>query len=92
MSREPFCRPPGGFAQSDPGLDRAQAKVAAGRCLATLECGWCEVCQWMCPDLCITRDLDSGHILIDLEHCKGCGLCAHFCPKGAIGMEQEPAS
>ena len=64
---------------------------AAGRCLAALSCTWCEVCQLICPDLCITRDPDSGHILIDLDHCKGCGLCAHFCPKGAIQMEIEPA-
>ena len=43
----------------------------------------------MCPDQCITRDPDSGDILIDLDHCKGCGLCAHFCPKGAMAMEIE---
>ncbi len=97
MSRGPFCRPPGAARAAEsglvePGLDRAQAQAAATRCLATLECRWCEVCELMCPDLCITRDPDSGHIQIDLDHCKGCGLCAHFCPKGAIRMESEPSS
>ncbi len=93
MNRDPFCRPPGpserqGLAgQRDPG----QVAAEAGRCLASLTCTWCEVCQLICPDLCITRDPDSDRILIDLDHCKGCGLCAHFCPKGAIRMETEPS-
>ena len=63
----------------------------ATRCLTTQTCEWCEVCQLICPDLCITRDPDSGQIQIDLDHCKGCGLCAHFCPKGALRMEPEQA-
>ncbi len=67
----------------------AEAAAAAQRCLADHVCTYCEVCQLMCPDQCITRDPDSGEILIDLDHCKGCGLCAHFCPKGAIAMEIE---
>ena len=68
---------------------KEQARLAASRCLATIECAWCEVCELLCPDLCITRDPDSNHVRIDLDHCKGCGLCAHFCPKGAIQMEVE---
>ena len=62
---------------------------AAQRCLAAHMCTYCEVCQLLCPDLCITRDSETGNIMIDLDHCKGCGLCAHFCPKGAIVMELE---
>lgn len=27
---------------------------------------------------------------IDLDFCKGCGLCAEECPCGAIEMEPEP--
>jgi len=26
---------------------------------------------------------------IDLDYCKGCGLCAAECPAGAIAMEPE---
>jgi pyruvate ferredoxin oxidoreductase delta subunit len=40
----------------------------------------------MCPELCITRDAASGRIVFDLDLCKGCGLCARYCPKGAIRM------
>jgi Pyruvate/2-oxoacid:ferredoxin oxidoreductase delta subunit len=76
-------------------MDRQKISLVAKRCLADHLCTYCEVCQLLCPDQCITRDPDSGDILIDLKHCKGCGLCAHFCPKGAIqlviekGDEQE---
>ena len=66
-----------------------QAIEEARRCLATLTCNYCEVCQLMCPDLCITRDDETGHIHIDLTFCKACGLCAHFCPKGALEMVPE---
>jgi len=65
------------------------ARGLAAQCLATVRCEYCEVCQMICPDLCITRDRESGEIRIDLDFCKGCGLCAHFCPKGAIGMVLE---
>ena len=61
----------------------------AAQCLATVECRWCDVCQLLCPDLCITRDPLSGEIRFDLEYCKGCGLCAQYCPKSAIRMVVE---
>ncbi len=28
-------------------------------------------------------------IRISLEHCKGCGLCAAFCPRGVLEMSAE---
>ena len=72
-------------------LSLDQARALATACLATLNCTYCEVCELLCPDQCITRDSESGDILIDLNHCKGCGLCAVYCPKGAIKMELEKA-
>ena len=70
-------------------LSPEQAIEQAGLCLKLKECYACDVCQWICPDLCITRDEKTGDIVIDLDHCKGCGLCAHLCPKEAIHMVQE---
>jgi 2-oxoacid:acceptor oxidoreductase delta subunit (pyruvate/2-ketoisovalerate family) len=58
----------------------------AQRCTASSPCLYCDVCQLMCPDLAITRDTDTREIRIDLDFCKGCGLCAHYCPHGAISM------
>ncbi|HUU04091.1 MAG TPA: 4Fe-4S binding protein [Myxococcota bacterium] len=65
------------------------AQDAARRCLMSYTCTFCEVCELLCPDQCITRDPENGDILIDLEYCKGCGLCTHFCPRGAIEMVVE---
>jgi len=31
----------------------------------------------------------TGEIVIDLDCCKGCGICAFICPKGAIAMVLE---
>lgn len=66
-----------------------EALRAARLCFSTVFCSYCDVCRLLCPDLCITRDADTGRIVIDLEYCKGCGLCAHYCPKGAIRMTLE---
>ena len=47
-------------------------------------CVRCYVCWTICPDGVIDRDID-----IDMNFCKGCGLCAHECPRKAITMVRE---
>jgi len=32
---------------------------------------------------------EEGYFDADLFYCKGCGICAHECPKGAIKMVEE---
>ncbi len=73
----------------EPGLLKQEAVKEARRCLSLRECESCEVCELLCPDLCITRDEKTGEVLIDLDYCKGCGICASVCPKGAIQMVLE---
>ena len=73
----------------EPGLPKGEALKEARRCLSLRECESCEVCELLCPDLCITRDEETGGVLIDLDYCKGCGICASVCPKGAIQMVLE---
>jgi 2-oxoglutarate ferredoxin oxidoreductase subunit delta len=29
-----------------------------------------------------------GHVVIDVERCKGCGFCAEFCPTGVLSMSK----
>jgi 2-oxoacid:acceptor oxidoreductase delta subunit (pyruvate/2-ketoisovalerate family) len=71
------------------GFSKKVALKEARRCLSLRECGSCDVCSLLCPDLCITRSEDTGEVLIDLDYCKGCGICASVCPKGAIQMLLE---
>jgi 2-oxoacid:acceptor oxidoreductase delta subunit (pyruvate/2-ketoisovalerate family) len=80
-----------GFSRVESGFGREEAIKEAQRCLGLRECESCEVCGFLCPDLCITRDEETGEIRIDLDYCKGCGICASVCPKGAIQMVLEGA-
>jgi pyruvate ferredoxin oxidoreductase delta subunit len=43
----------------------------------------CLLCWLYCPDGVISRDFP---LEIDLEFCKGCGICAEECPRKAITM------
>jgi formate dehydrogenase beta subunit len=82
----------GNFAEVEPVYSLKQAVAEAKRCTTANPCVYCDVCQLLCPDLAITRDEKTSKIVIDLEFCKGCGLCAHYCPHGAIKMELEGSS
>lgn len=46
----------------------------------------CQLCWAHCPDNCIARGVRPA---IDLEYCKGCGICAEVCPPRAIDMIPE---
>ncbi len=49
----------------------------------------CFQCWAFCPEAVIKKEIGSE---IDLEYCKGCGICAEVCPTDAITMEPEPES
>ncbi|NPV51944.1 MAG: 4Fe-4S binding protein [Firmicutes bacterium] len=54
------------------------------------KCINCFLCWIYCPDSAI--QVKDGKVAgIDLEHCKGCGICAHECPSKvrAINMVLE---
>jgi len=54
------------------------------------KCTDCLICWILCPDGSI-KVKDGKIIGIDLNHCKGCGICAHECPVDAIEMVEEEA-
>jgi len=50
-------------------------------------CIFCLRCYIVCPDGTIFKNGEK--IDIDYDYCKGCGVCAHECPKDAISMIKE---
>jgi 2-oxoacid:acceptor oxidoreductase delta subunit (pyruvate/2-ketoisovalerate family) len=78
-----------GFAESNLGLSRIQAMAESRRCLNCGVCNACELCLIFCPDLAVARREGGPGFSIDYDHCKGCGVCAAECPRGAIAMTRE---
>lgn len=49
-------------------------------------CIHCLFCWLYCPDLAICVN-DGKMTGINYDYCKGCGICAHECPKKANAIE-----
>jgi pyruvate ferredoxin oxidoreductase delta subunit len=52
------------------------------------KCTQCLLCWIVCPDSSIRVEGEKV-TTFDLEHCKGCGICAQVCPVDAIDMVPE---
>lgn len=61
--------------------------VDASRCAAA-KAGKpvCMQCWLYCPEAVIPKKVP---IEIDMDYCKGCGICVEMCPSGAIQMIPE---
>jgi indolepyruvate ferredoxin oxidoreductase alpha subunit len=94
---ETECRPPGGsytviegasperpkdFSRALAPLSEVQAREVASACLLCGACGECSACLEIfgCPAM----HVEEGKVAIDEVLCTGCGVCALFCPNGAI--------
>jgi len=51
------------------------------------KCVKCSVCWLYCPVQCIVEK--TAWFDVQLDTCKGCGICAEECPQGAITMIEE---
>lgn len=76
------------FAEVVRGLEKVQTLIEARRCFACGACTGCDTCLIVCPDVAIRR-IDSRGYEILSAYCKGCGLCARECPRGALVMVPE---
>jgi len=47
------------------------------------------ICRNVCPAKAISRDKDTGAMLIDPEKCTGCEVCVYACFFGAIKIRRE---
>jgi NADPH-dependent glutamate synthase beta subunit-like oxidoreductase len=73
------------------GLDASNALFEARRCMSCGSCFACDNCYGVCPDNAVIKLEPTGSYAyeIDLDFCKGCGLCVQECPCGAIEMQPE---
>jgi NADPH-dependent glutamate synthase beta subunit-like oxidoreductase len=79
------------FEEVTGGLDESNALFEARRCLSCGNCFACDNCYGVCPDNAV-RKVQPGEpygYAINLDYCKGCGVCAVECPCGAIEMVPE---
>jgi NADPH-dependent glutamate synthase beta subunit-like oxidoreductase len=84
-----LARRQGTFEEIHGGLDEQTALFEARRCLSCGNCFECDNCFGVCPDNAVIKLGPGERFRIDLDFCKGCGLCAKECPCGAIDMIAE---
>jgi 2-oxoacid:acceptor oxidoreductase delta subunit (pyruvate/2-ketoisovalerate family) len=77
------------FDEVTGGLDESTAQFEARRCLSCGNCFECDNCYGVCPDNAVIKLGPGRRYDIDLDYCKGCGICAAECPCGAIDMVPE---
>jgi Pyruvate/2-oxoacid:ferredoxin oxidoreductase delta subunit len=77
------------FAENVASLTEEAARAEAARCAICGQCGNCRACLDLfgCPAF----FLEDGLVEIDSALCNGCGICAAFCPNGAIVPLEEVA-
>jgi 2-oxoacid:acceptor oxidoreductase gamma subunit (pyruvate/2-ketoisovalerate family) len=83
-AREQVVAPPARvrhFEEVGLGLEHAGE---ARRCLSCGGCTQCDTCLVYCPEGIIRRAADG--YAVDLDYCKGCGLCVAECPRSAMEM------
>ncbi|MEX8518875.1 MAG: NAD(P)-binding protein [Leptothrix sp. (in: b-proteobacteria)] len=77
------------FDEVQGGLTEANALFEARRCLSCGNCFECDNCYGVCPDNAVIKLGPGQRFEINLDYCKGCGVCAAECPCGAIEMVTE---
>lgn len=51
------------------------------------KCIHCLFCFVYCPEGAICKD--DTNLTVDMDYCKGCGICANECPRKCIAMVRE---
>ena len=77
------------FDEVQGGLTEDTALFEARRCLSCGNCFECDNCYGVCPDNAVIKLGPGKRFEINLDYCKGCGICAAECPCGAIKMTPE---
>ena len=75
------------FSEVVQGHDESTALEEAPRCISCGNCFECDNCLGVCPDNAIKK-LGPG-FEIDVDDCKGCGVCVTECLANAIEMVSD---
>jgi Pyruvate/2-oxoacid:ferredoxin oxidoreductase delta subunit len=78
------------FGEVNLGLIENSAQNEAARCFHCGVCNQCDNCYVYCPDIAVSKnEPEEGGYTIDMNYCKGCGICVYECPRSAMVMEKE---
>lgn len=78
------------FEEVELGFIDSFAQREAQRCFNCGTCTECDNCFVFCPDVAVLKTDDPARpYRIDTDYCKGCGICAYECPRGAIELQLE---
>ena len=70
----------GEWRSARPVIDQSKCLPARQNKLACFQC-------WLyCPEVVVSKTIP---VRINLEYCKGCGICAQVCPAQAVTMINE---
>lgn len=90
MEREPEDRVRSQMLEVRLGYTEEMAVREADRCFSCGVCNGCDNCWVVCPDTSILRDeRKNGHYSVNLNYCKGCGVCVQECPTGCLEFVPE---
>ncbi len=90
MEREPEDRVRSQKLEVRLGYTEEMAVREADRCFSCGVCNGCDNCWVVCPDTSILRDQrKNGHYSVNLNYCKGCGVCVQECPTGCLEFVPE---
>jgi len=76
-----------GFPEVIKTITPDEALRESKRCFSCGVCNSCDNCWVFCPDVAISRG--DGLYEVNLDYCKGCGICAQECPRGVISLVEE---
>ena len=80
------------FSEVVAGLNEAEARYEAKRCLSCGNCFECDQCYAACPEQAIEKLGPGRHYAVHYDLCTGCAVCFEACPCHAMEMIPEPAA